>query len=48
LALQFDDPAPSLSDQPAYALPLNSLDENGKSIFDAATGNNLIATLNID
>ena len=48
LALRFDDPAPSLSDQPAYALPLNSLDENGKSIFDAATGNNLIATLNID
>ena len=39
-ALFIPDPAPSLSSQPAYALPLNSLDQNGSPIFDATTGYN--------
>jgi hypothetical protein len=47
LALIFRDPAPSLSTQPAYALPLNSVNENGASIFDAATGYNLVAAFNV-
>jgi hypothetical protein len=42
-ALLIPDPAPSLSSQPAYALPLNSLDRNNRSIFDPATGYNMIA-----
>jgi len=48
LALLFRDPAPSLSSQPAYALPLNSVDENGQEIFDAATGYNLVASFKVD
>jgi hypothetical protein len=47
LALLFRDPAWSLSSQAAYALPLNSVDESGKSVFDPATGYNLVATFNI-
>jgi hypothetical protein len=43
-ALLIPDPAPSLTPQPAYALPLNSLDENDNPIFDPTTGYNLIAT----
>jgi Domain of unknown function (DUF4874)/Domain of unknown function (DUF4832) len=41
-ALFIPDPAPSLSSQAAYALPLNSLDQSNRSIFDPATGYNLI------
>jgi hypothetical protein len=47
MTLLFRDPAPSLSDQPQYALPLNSLDENGKPIFHPVTGRNRIATFDI-
>ena len=45
-ALLIPDPAPSLTPQPAYALPLNSLDENDNPIFDPTTGYNLMATFN--
>lgn len=38
------DPAPSLSSQAAYALPLNSVDANGNSIFNPATGYNVVGT----
>jgi len=38
------DPAPSLTSQAAYALPLNSIDSNKNAIFDPATGYNLFAT----
>jgi hypothetical protein len=38
------DPAPSLISQPAYALPLNSLDQGNNSVFQPATGYNLFAT----
>ena len=46
--LLIPDPAPSLTPQPAYALPLNSLDQNDNPIFDPATGYNLIATFNAE
>jgi hypothetical protein len=46
--LLIPDPAPSLTPQPAYALPLNSLDQNDKAIFDATTGYNLIATFDAE
>jgi hypothetical protein len=42
VALLIPDPAPSLSSDPAYALPLNSLDQNGSPIFDPTTGYNFI------
>ena len=44
MALLFRDPAPSLSTQPAYALPLNSVDASNSAIFDPTTGYNWIAT----
>jgi hypothetical protein len=47
-ALLFRDPAPSLSSQPAYALPLNSVDQDNNPIFDSTTGNNVIATFSAD
>lgn len=47
LALIFHDPAPSLFHQPAYALPLNSLDRDGKPIFDPVYGINRIATFDV-
>jgi len=43
-ALLIPDPAPSLTSQAAYALPLNSVDQNNNPVFDAATGYNVIAT----
>jgi hypothetical protein len=46
--LLIPDPVPSLGPQPAYALPLNSLDQNDNPIFDPATGFNLIATFNAE
>ena len=46
--LLISDPAPSLSPQSAYALPLNSLDQNDHPIFDPTTGYNLIATFNAE
>ena len=46
--LLIPDPAPSLMSQPAYALPLNSLDQNDLPIFDPTTGYNLIATFNAE
>lgn len=46
--LLIPDPAPSLTSQPAYALPLNSLDQNDNPIFNPATGYNLIATFNAE
>ena len=48
MTLLFPDPAPTLADQPAYALPLNSVDEHGKSIFEPTTGHNRIATFEIN
>lgn len=43
IALVFPDPAPSLESKPAYALPLNSIDDHTKSpVFDPATGYNVI------
>lgn len=42
IGLLIPDPAPSLSSQAAYALPLNSLDQNNSPIFDTSTGNNFI------
>ena len=43
IALVFPDPAPPLRANPAYALPLNSLeDKNHAAVFDPATGYNLI------
>jgi hypothetical protein len=44
VALLIPDPAPSLTAQPAYALPLNSVDQNDNLIFDPATGYNALAT----
>jgi hypothetical protein len=44
VALLIPDPASSLASQAAYALPLNSVGDNGQPIFDAKTGYNLIAT----
>jgi hypothetical protein len=46
--LLIPDPAPSLTSQPAYALPLNSLDQNDNAIFDPTTGYNLLATFNAE
>ena len=44
IALVFPDPAPSLNSNPAYALPLNSIeDSNSISIFDPTTGYNVVA-----
>jgi len=42
VALLIPDPAPSLTSDPAYALPLNSLDQNSNAIFDPTTGYNFI------
>jgi Domain of unknown function (DUF4832) len=44
IALLIPDPAPSLRAQPAYALPLNSLDRSRKPIFDPVTGFNVIGS----
>ena len=46
--LLIPDPARSLIQQPAYALPLNSVDQNDQPIFDPTTGYNLIATFNAE
>jgi hypothetical protein len=43
-ALLIPDPAPSLTFQPQYALPLNSVDQNQKSIFDSTTGYNTLGS----
>jgi hypothetical protein len=48
LALIFHDSAPSLFHQPAYALPLNSLDEQGNAIFDPVYGINRIAKFDVE
>jgi hypothetical protein len=45
-SLWIPDPASSLSNLPAYALPLNSVDDNEQSVFNAATGDNVFATFN--
>jgi hypothetical protein len=47
-ALLFPDPAPSLTSQPAYALPLNSVDANRNPVFNPTTGYNVIATFNAE
>jgi uncharacterized protein DUF4874/uncharacterized protein DUF4832 len=44
VALSIPDPAPSLTAQPAYALPLNSVDQSDNPIFDPTTGYNVMAT----
>jgi hypothetical protein len=44
LYLFVPDPAPSLTSQARYALPLNSLNANSKPVFDSTTGYNLLAT----
>jgi hypothetical protein len=46
--LLIPDPAPSLTAQSAYALPLNSMDQDDLPIFDPTTGYNLIATFNAE
>lgn len=46
MSLLIPDPAPSLTTQPAYALPLNSLDQNSSPMFNSVTGYNLIAIFN--
>jgi hypothetical protein len=43
-ALLIPDPATSLSSQPSYALPLNSLDESGRPVFDQTTGFNVLGS----
>jgi hypothetical protein len=48
VALSIPDPAPSLTAQAAYALPLNSIAEDGTPVFDPATGYNVFATLTIE
>jgi hypothetical protein len=47
-ALLIPDPAPSLTSQAAYALPLNSVDQNGNPVFDPATGYNVMATFGVN
>lgn len=44
VALSIPDPVPSLINQAAYMLPLNSLDNNNSQVFDISTGFNLIGT----
>lgn len=45
IALVIPDPAPSLQSSPAYALPLNSIDDkNDISVFDPTTGYNVVAS----
>jgi hypothetical protein len=44
-SLWIPDPAPSLAALPAYALPLNNIDDNGKDIFSARTGQNRIGII---
>jgi hypothetical protein len=46
-ALSIPDPSPSLASQPAYALPLNSVDQNNNPVFDRATGYNVIGTFTL-
>jgi len=46
IAIRIPDPAPSLTPQAAYALPLNSIGSNGRAIFDPAFGLNVIASFN--
>jgi hypothetical protein len=43
-ALLIPDPAPSLSTQPAYALPLNSVDSSNNPVYNPATGYNMLGT----
>jgi len=45
-AVLIPDPAPTLTSQPAYALPLNSIDQNSNPVFNAVTGYNQFATFN--
>lgn len=47
-ALLIPDPAPSLTSQPACALPLNSVDQNNHPVFDPTTGYNVIASFNAE
>jgi hypothetical protein len=48
LALLIADPAPSLNTQAAYALPLNSVDQDGNPVFDPATGYNVIGVFDAE
>ncbi len=48
MELLIPDPAPSLSAQAAYALPLNSLDQHLHPIFDRATGYNMLAVFDVN
>jgi uncharacterized repeat protein (TIGR01451 family) len=41
------DPAPSLTSQPAYALPLNSVDSSNNPVFDPTTGYNAIGSFTL-
>jgi hypothetical protein len=47
VAVSIPDPAPSLTSQAAYALPLNSVDASGRAVFDATTGYNTIGTITV-
>jgi hypothetical protein len=47
-ALLIPDPAPSLTTQAAYALPLNSVDQKNDPIFDPATGFNVLGTFDAE
>jgi hypothetical protein len=45
VALLIPDPAPSLTNQAAYALPLNSVDQGGIAVFDPSTGYNVLGAV---
>lgn len=44
VALLIPDPAPSLAEQAAYALPLNSVDQNNLPLFNPINGYNALLT----
>jgi hypothetical protein len=48
MTLLFRDPEPTLANQAEYALPLNSVDQQGNPIFEPGTGHNRIATFDIN
>jgi hypothetical protein len=48
MTLLFPDPAPTLTNQPAYTLPLNSVDQQGMPVFEPMTGHNRIITFDIN
>src|SRR5580658_10111216 len=47
-ALLIPDPAPSLTTQAAYALPLNSVDQSNNPVFDPKTGFNVLGVFDAE